>query len=68
MLLTYRFHSFDFVTLTIFLKSSAILLITSFAAFFHVILICTNLFRLQIEKDQSYDHWDYIEKFENYAF
>ena len=34
MFLAYRFNSFDFVTATIFSKSSAILLITSFAAFF----------------------------------
>ena len=34
MFLTYRFNSFDFVTATIFSKSSVILLIISFAAFF----------------------------------
>ena len=34
MFLAYRFNSFNFVTATIFSKSSAILLITLFAAFF----------------------------------
>ena len=34
MFLAYRFNSFNFVTATIFLKSSAILLITLFSAFF----------------------------------
>ena len=34
MFLAYRFHSFDFVTASIFSKSSVILLIISFAAFF----------------------------------
>ena len=33
MFLAYRFNSFDFVTVTIFLKSSVILLITPFTAF-----------------------------------
>ena len=40
MFLAYRFNSFDFVTVTIFSKSSVILLITQFTAFssrnFHV--------------------------------
>ena len=34
MFLTYRFNSFNFVTATICLKSSVILLITLFTAFF----------------------------------
>ena len=34
MFSAYRFNSFDFITATIFSKSSAILLITSFAAFY----------------------------------
>ena len=34
MFLAYRFNSFNFVTATIFSKSSAILLITLFTAFF----------------------------------
>ena len=34
MFLIYRFNSFEFVAVTIFSKSSAILLTTSFAAFF----------------------------------
>ena len=33
MFLAYRFNSFDFVTVTIFSKSSVILLITPFTAF-----------------------------------
>ena len=66
MFLAYRFNYFDFVTATIFSKSSVILLITPFTAFslhnfdMYKIISPKNL------KRSNSDYWNYNEKFQNY--
>ena len=62
MFLAYRFNSFNFVTATIFLKSSVILLITPLIAFFSRNFDMYEFISPKSLKRSKLGYLDYIEK------